>query len=95
MKSNHLTTDITKLFGIRLPFIAGGLMWLANADYVSATANASIIDFITAVSFPDTDELRVETGCCRDLCDGKSFGVNVSILLKLVSGERTREVLVE
>ena len=45
-------TPITDLFGIKLPVIAGGLQWLANADYVAAAANAGIIGFITAAKEP-------------------------------------------
>ncbi len=85
-------TPLTDLFGIRLPIIAGGLHWLANADYVSAAAKAGMIGFITAASFPDTDALRDEIRRCRDLAEGKPFGVNVSMLPKLVQGERTDAV---
>ncbi|WP_298370135.1 nitronate monooxygenase [Azospirillum sp.] len=85
-------TPLTDLFGIRLPIIAGGLHWLANADYVAAAAKAGMIGFITAASFPDTDALRDEIRRCRDLAEGKPFGVNVSMLPKLVQGERTDAV---
>lgn len=85
-------TAATELFGIRLPIVAGGLQWLANADYVSAAGRAGIIGFITAASFPDIETLRDEIRKCRDLCDGAPFGVNVSMLPKLVQGERTNEI---
>lgn len=85
-------TAITELFGIRLPIVAGGLQWLANADYVAAAGRAGIIGFITAASFPDVDGLRDEIRRCRDLCEGAPFGVNVSMLPKLVQGERTQEI---
>lgn len=85
-------TAATDLFGIRLPVVAGGLQWLANADYVSAAGRGGIIGFITAASFPDIPTLRDEIRKCRDLCDGAPFGVNVSMLPKLVQGERTNEV---
>lgn len=87
-----MRTAITDLFGIRLPIIAGGLHWLSNADYVAAAGRAGIISFITAASFPDTEALRAEIRRCRDLCEGAPFGVNVSMLPKLVQGERTQEV---
>ena len=38
------------------------------------------------------DKLRDEIRRCRDLCDGKPFGVNVSMLPKLVEGENTQRV---
>lgn len=87
-----MRTAITDLFGIRLPIIAGGLQWLANADYVAAAGRAGIIGFITAASFPDNERLRDEIRRARELCDGAPFGVNVSMLPKLVQGERTEEI---
>lgn len=87
-----MKTRITDLFGIDIPVIAGGLQWLANAEYVSAAAQAGIISFITAASFESLDELRDEIRKCRDMSDGKPFGVNVSMLPKLVEGEKTEQV---
>jgi NADH:quinone reductase (non-electrogenic) len=87
-----MKTRITELFGIEHPIIAGGLQWLANAQYVSAAARAGIIGFITAASFDEVDQLRDEIRRCRDLADGKPFGVNVSMLPKLVEGDRTEQV---
>lgn len=82
----------TELFGTRLPIVAGGLMWLANAEYVAAAANAGILGFITAATFPVPDDLRNEIRKCRELAKGNPFGVNVSMLPKLVPGEKTVEV---
>jgi len=92
MISTPISTPITEMFGIRLPVVAGGLMWLADADYVAAASRAGIIGFITAASFPEPEALRAEIRRCRELCEGGPFGVNVSMLPKLVPGERTREV---
>lgn len=92
MSQTPVPTPITELFGTRLPVVAGGLMWLADANYVAAASRAGIIGFITAASFPEPDALRAEIRRCRELCDGGPFGVNVSMLPKLVPGERTREV---
>ncbi|MDW3204743.1 MAG: nitronate monooxygenase [Alphaproteobacteria bacterium] len=85
-------TPVTRIYGTRLPIVAGGLMWLADAQYVSAAARAGIISFITAASFPEPARLRDEIRKCRDLCDGAPFGVNVSMLPKLVQGEQTEAV---
>ncbi|MFT3690316.1 enoyl-CoA hydratase family protein [Paenirhodobacter sp.] len=87
-----IDTPVTRMFGTRLPIVAGGLMWLANADYVAAAAKAGIIGFITAASFPDSAALRAEIRRCREMVGGLPFGVNVSMLPKLVEGERTEEV---
>ncbi len=91
--SQPFKTPITELFGIRLPIIAGGLHWLANADYVAAAANAGIIGFITAASFPEPDDLRNEIRRCRDLAGDNPFGVNISMLPELIEGEKTDQVI--
>src|SRR5690606_25215544 len=85
-------TPITRMFNIRLPIVAGGLMWLADAQYVAAASRAGIMGFITAASFPEPAALRSEIRRCRVLCAGGSFGVNVSMLPKLVPGERIQSV---
>lgn len=87
-----LSTAITEMFGIRLPIVAGGLMWLSDARYVAVASRAGILGFITAASFPEPQALRDEIRRCRDLCEGGPFGVNVSMLPKLVPGERTQAV---
>ena len=92
MKTSPWSTSVTELFGTRLPIVAGGLMWLANADYVAAASSAGLIGFITAASFPEPGALRAEIQRCRDLCKGGPFGVNVSMLPKLVSDGKMRQV---
>ena len=87
-----IRTALTDLYGIRLPVVAGGLMWLADARYVAAASRAGIMGFITAASFPEEQALRDEIRKCRDLCEGRPFGVNVSMLPKLVPGEKTQQV---
>jgi len=86
------STRITELFGIRLPVLAGGLQWLATPDYVAAAARAGICGFITAASYEELADLRTAIRRCRELAEGKPFGVNVSMLPKLVQGERTQAV---
>lgn len=85
-------TDVTKRLGIRFPALAGGLMWLADATYVGAAAHAGIMGFITAASFPEDRALRAEIARARELCGDLPFGVNVSMLPKLVPGERTEDI---
>lgn len=81
--------DFKTLFGTHLPIVAGGLMWLSNAEYVAAATNSGMLGFITAASFPDGNDLKNEIRKCRDLTNGKCFGVNVSMLPKLIPGEKT------
>ena len=88
----NIRTPLTDMFNLRSPIVAGGLMWLADANYVSAAARAGILGFITAASFPNDDDLRNEIRKCRDLAEGGTFGVNVSMLPRLVPGERTEDI---
>lgn len=85
-------TALSDKFGLRLPVLAGGLMWLGDADYVAASAHAGIMGFITAASFPDPADLKAEIAKAHRLCAGKPFGVNVSMLPKLVPGEQTEDI---
>lgn len=85
-------TRITRLFGIRHPILAGGLHWLADPAYVAAAAQAGIIGFLTAASYGDEVALKEAIARTRDLSEGR-FGVNVSMLPKLVEGERTQAVI--
>ncbi|WP_093422751.1 NAD(P)H-dependent flavin oxidoreductase [Tranquillimonas alkanivorans] len=87
-----MKTPLTERFGLRLPVVAGGLMWLSDADYCAAAAKAGLLPFITAASFPEPGDLRAEIARCRDLAGGRPFGVNVSMLPKLVPGEKTEDV---
>jgi NAD(P)H-dependent flavin oxidoreductase YrpB (nitropropane dioxygenase family) len=86
-------TRITELFGIRLPVLAGGLQWLADAKYVAAAAHAGILGFITAGSFVDDKDLRLEIRKCRDFCAGRPFGVNISMLPKIASDDRVNAIV--
>ena len=77
MRPQRFRTRITELFGIRHPIVAGGLMWLANADYVAAVVNAGGMGFITAKTFPDPKVFEAELDRARELTGGKPFGVNL------------------
>lgn len=79
MTPQKFRTPMTDLFGIDHPLICGGMMWLANADYVAAVARAGGIGFITPRSFPTPEDFRAELRRAHDLADGKPFGVNLYI----------------
>ena len=83
-----LRTRITEMLGIEYPILQGGMQWLARAELVSAVANAGGLGFITAISFAKPEELRDEIRRTRDMTD-KPFGVNVSMLPVLMSGDMT------
>jgi len=85
-------TAVTRRLGIRLPVLAGGLQWLSDADYVAAAAHSGVMGFITAASFSNHADLRTEIRKAHGACAGLPFGVNVSMLPKLVPGEQTEAV---
>ena len=74
-----LKTRITEFFGIERPIVQGGLMWVATADLVSAVANAGGMGFMTALTFPNPEDLRTEIRRCREMTD-KPIGVNLTFL---------------
>lgn len=92
-KPVQFNTRLNALFATRLPIVAGGLQWLSKAEYVAAAVNAGVMGFITAASFPDDATLRAEIRRCRELTGGRDFGVNVSMLPKLPSGDRTDKII--
>lgn len=79
MTKTVFTTRITELFQIRHPILGGGLMWLADANYVAALVNAGAMGFLTPRSFGGLEPFRAEIRKCRELTQGKPFGVNLYI----------------
>lgn len=86
-------TRITELYGIRLPIVASGLMWLADPVYVAAVARAGLIGFMTAASFPDVQALREGIRRCRKLSEGKPFGVNIMIRVSRDGTDRVNPLI--
>lgn len=86
-------TRITDLYGIRLPIVASGLMWLADPVYVAAVARAGLIGFMTAASFPDVEALRAGIRRCRELSQGKPFGVNIMIRVSRDGTDRVNPLI--
>lgn len=86
-------TRITELYGIRLPVIASGLMWLANPEYVGAAVNAGLMGFMTAASFKDAAALRAGIRRCREITGGKPFGVNIMIRASRDSTDRVTPLI--
>jgi NADH:quinone reductase (non-electrogenic) len=86
-------TRITELYGIRLPIVASGLMWLADPVYVAAVARAGLIGFMTAASFPDVKALREGIRRCRELSEGKPFGVNIMIRVSRDGTDRVNPLI--
>jgi len=81
-------TRLTEMLGIPHPIMMGGMQWLSTASFVAAAANAGVMAFLTAETFPTTEDFREEIRKTRDLTD-KPFGVNISMIPELGSGERS------
>lgn len=79
MRDPVVNTRITEFFGIRHPIVCGGLMWLADANYVAAVVNAGGMGFITAWSFPDPRDFEREVLKAKEKTEGRPFGVNISV----------------
>jgi nitronate monooxygenase len=74
-----LHTRLTALFGMRLPILGGGLMWLSDADFVAALVRAGCMAFITPRSFDGLPAFEDQLQRCRDACGGAPFGVNLTL----------------
>lgn len=74
-----IQTRITEFFGVEKPIVQGGLMWIARAELTAAVANAGGMGFMTALTFPDPEDLRAEIRKCRTMTD-KPFGINLTFL---------------
>ncbi|MHA7602225.1 NAD(P)H-dependent flavin oxidoreductase [Alicycliphilus sp. T452] len=72
------STRLSRLFGIRLPIFAGGLMWLSDARYVAAVVRAGGIAFMTPRSFASESEYERQLVMCAQFCEGLPFGVNLT-----------------
>ncbi len=81
-------TGLTEMLGIPHPIMMGGMQWLSTAAFVAAAANAGVMAFLTAETFPTAEDFREEIRKTRDLTD-KPFGVNISMIPELGSGERS------
>lgn len=99
MRPALFRTRITEMLGIRHPILAGGLgPKVSDARYVAAVVNAGGMGFIVAAGFPDADEFRGQLRRCRELTQGKGFGVNLYISRQEGGVDRVRrqiDILVE
>lgn len=85
-------TAVTELFGTRFPVIAGGLQFLADADYVTACARAGIVGFLTSNHFANDALLRAEIRKAQTQCGNLPFGVNIAMLPKASDYERIEQI---
>jgi NAD(P)H-dependent flavin oxidoreductase YrpB (nitropropane dioxygenase family) len=85
-------TRVTEMLDIEYPIIQGGMMWLATPELAAAVSNGGGLGIIAALNSVSGAGLKEEIRKCKDLTD-KPFGVNVSMLPDLTTGEKTGEYI--
>jgi NADH:quinone reductase (non-electrogenic) len=73
-----MDTRVTRLFGIDLPIVQGGLAHLAFAELAAAVSNAGGLGQITALSTGSPGALAAEIARVRERTD-RPFAVNLAI----------------
>ncbi|PKN35911.1 MAG: nitronate monooxygenase [Deltaproteobacteria bacterium HGW-Deltaproteobacteria-19] len=81
-------TRLTEMLGIPHPIMMGGMQLLSTAEFTAAAANAGVMAFLAAETFPSPEALREEIRKTRRLTD-RPFGVNISMLPDTGRGERS------
>lgn len=71
---------ICKLFGVDLPIVQAGMVWVSGAKLASAASNAGVLGIIGAASM-SPDLLRKHIIKAKALTK-KTFGVNIPLLYK-------------
>ncbi|KZT01203.1 inosine monophosphate dehydrogenase [Laetiporus sulphureus 93-53] len=74
-----LVTPLTKLLGIRVPVVQGGMQWVGLPKLVAAVSNAGGLGILTALTQPDPHALRAAIRETRTLTP-HNFGVNITLL---------------
>lgn len=73
-----MKTRVTELFGIDLPIICGGMVWISSSKLVAAVSNAGGLGLLAGGSCtPETIARQIDS--TRELTD-KPFGVNIPIM---------------
>lgn len=73
-----METALTKLLGIKVPVIQGGMAWVAEHKLAAAVSNAGGLGIIAAANAP-YEYVRDEIRRAKELTD-KPFGVNIMLL---------------
>lgn len=84
-------TRLTRLFGMQMPVLGGGMMWLSDARYVAALARGGALGFVTPRSYANVDDFRAALRACRQACEGRPFGVNITQSRRADENQRVHE----
>ncbi len=77
--SGQAQTRVSRMLGIRLPIVQGGMQWVGTAEMAAAVSNAGGLGTLSALTQPTPEDLGREIERCRALTD-QPFGVNVTML---------------
>ena len=86
-----MQTEVTRLLGIKVPVIQGGMAWVAEYHLAAAVSNAGGLGLIGAASAP-AEWVRDQIRKAKELTD-RPFGVN--IMLMSPYAEEVAQVVVE
>ncbi|KAK0487363.1 hypothetical protein IW261DRAFT_1391568, partial [Armillaria novae-zelandiae] len=74
-----ITTSVTKILGISVPIVQGGMQWVGVPQLAAAVSEAGGLGILTALTQPNPDALRAAIRQTRKLTS-KPFGVNITLL---------------
>ncbi|OCH89235.1 inosine monophosphate dehydrogenase [Obba rivulosa] len=74
-----IETHLTKLLGIEVPLVQGGMQWVGVPKLAAAVSNAGGLGILTALTQPDPNALRLAIRETRKMTS-KPFGVNLTLL---------------
>ncbi|KAK0187896.1 hypothetical protein F5146DRAFT_732905 [Armillaria mellea] len=74
-----ITTAVTKILGINVPIVQGGMQWVGVPQLAAAVSEAGGLGILTALTQPNPDALRAAIRQTRKLTS-KPFGVNITLL---------------
>lgn len=86
-----MQTEVTRLLGIEVPVIQGGMAWVAEYHLAAAVSNAGGLGLIGAASAP-AEWVRDQIRKAKELTD-RPFGVNIMLMSPYV--EEVAQVVVE
>ncbi|KAF9049623.1 inosine monophosphate dehydrogenase [Hymenopellis radicata] len=74
-----ITTSVTRILGIRVPIVQGGMQWVGLPQLAAAVSEAGGLGILTALTQPNPAALREAIRATRKLTS-KPFGVNITLL---------------
>jgi len=79
LKKMPIVTSLTKMLGIRIPIVQGGMQWVGVPRLAAAVSEAGGLGILTALTQPNPAALKTAIRETRKLTS-KPFGVNITLL---------------